>query len=376
MSERGELAIVFSGGGASAAYQVGFLCHIAERHPNLKARILTGVSAGAVNAAVLAGLPGTFAERVAGLQKAWSTLQPESVYRSSGLHLMSRALRYGLRLVSGRQKPVKRPQSLLDTAPLRAFLQGIVGLPDGRIAGIREKIQSGELRGVAISASSYYSGRSVTWLSEQSANAWTGPHRETRPVPLCIEHVMASTALPLLFPAIPIDGEWFGDGSIGFTSPFSPAIHLGASRILAISTRRASPSSPPRHLGPYPPPAQIAGAMLNALFFEHSHSDALRLHRINELLSALPPGKEKGLRQVQLLVLDPVSDLGALANQFEPRLPRTLRFLTRGLGTGEDRGGELLSLLMFQGEFLSALIEAGRRDAELRSAEIEALVAD
>ncbi|MEQ1633157.1 MAG: patatin-like phospholipase family protein, partial [Planctomycetota bacterium] len=355
MSERGELAIVFSGGGASAAYQVGFLCHIAERHPNLKARILTGVSAGAVNAAVLAGLPGTFAERVSGLQKAWSTLQPESVYRSSGLQLMSRAMRYGLRLVSGRQKPVKRPQSLLDTAPLRAFLQGIVGLPDGRIAGIREKIQSGELLGVAMSASSYYSGRSVTWLSEQSANAWTGPHRETRPVPLCIEHVMASTALPLLFPAIPIDGEWFGDGSIGFTSPFSPAIHLGASRILAISTRRASPSSAPKHLGPYPPPAQIAGAMLNALFFEHSHSDALRLHRINELLSALPPGKEKGLRQVQLLVLDPVSDLGALANKFEPRLPRTLRFLTRGLGTGEDRGGELLSLLMFQGEFLSAL---------------------
>ena len=355
MNERGELAIVFSGGGASAAYQVGFLCHIAERHPDLKARILTGVSAGAVNAAVLAGLPGNFAQRVDGLRRAWSTLQPESVYRSSGLHLMSRALRYGLRLVSGRSKPVKRPQSLLDTAPLRAFLQAIVGLPDGRIAGIREKIQSGDLRGVALSASSYHSGRSVTWISEQSTKAWTGPHRETRPVPLCIEHVMASTALPLLFPAIAIDDEWFGDGSIGFTSPFSP--------------------TGPAQLGPYPPPAQIAGAMLNALFFEHSHSDALRLHRINELLAALPPGKDNGLRQVQLLVLDPVTDLAALATTFEPRLPRTLRFLTRGLGTGEAGGGELLSLLMFQGDYLSALIDAGRRDATLRADEIDAFVA-
>ena len=375
MNERGELAIVFSGGGASAAYQVGFLCHIAERHPDLKARILTGVSAGAVNAAVLAGLPGNFAQRVDGLRRAWSTLQPESVYRSSGLHLMSRALRYGLRLVSGRSKPVKRPQSLLDTAPLRAFLQAIVGLPDGRIAGIREKIQSGDLRGVALSASSYHSGRSVTWISEQSTKAWTGPHRETRPVPLCIEHVMASTALPLLFPAIAIDDEWFGDGSIGFTSPFSPAIHLGASRILAISTRRPAPPTGPAQLGPYPPPAQIAGAMLNALFFEHSHSDALRLHRINELLAALPPGKDNGLRQVQLLVLDPVTDLAALATTFEPRLPRTLRFLTRGLGTGEAGGGELLSLLMFQGDYQSALIDAGRRDATLRADEIDAFVA-
>lgn len=376
VSQPDELAIVFSGGGASAAYQVGFLWHIAERHPRLRARILTGVSAGAVNAAVLAALPGTFAERVAGLRHAWSNLQPELVYRASPLHLFSRAMRYGLRLVSGNSKPVPRPQSMLDTAPLKAFLQGIVGDPDGRIGGIRKKIDHGELRGVAITASSYHSGRSVTWLSEQSAGAWTGPHRETRPVPLTIDHIMASTALPILFPAVAVGREWYGDGSIGFTSPFSPAIHLGATRILAISTRKPPP--PPKTTGdraPYPPPAQIAGALLNALFFEHSHSDALRLHRINELLRKLPKDAHNGLRPIDLCVLDPGTDLAGLALKFEPRLPPALRFLTRGLGTDESGGGELLSLLMFQGEYLSALIDAGKRDAAAKAEQLDEFVA-
>ena len=274
-------------------------------------------------------------------------------------------MRYGVRLVSGNAKPVPRPQSMLDTSPLKTFLQSIVGEPDGRISGIRKKIENGELRGLAITASSYHSGRSVTWLSDQSAGAWTGPHRETRPVPLTIDHIMAS-----------IGREWYGDGSIGFTSPFSPAIHLGATRILAITTRKPPP--PPKTHGeidPYPPPAQIAGALLNALFFEHSHSDALRLHRINDLLMRLPHDAHGGLRPIDLCVLDPVTDLAALATKFEPRLPPALRFLTRGLGTDEGGGGELLSLLMFQGEYLSALIDAGKRDAAVRAEQIERCVA-
>lgn len=370
-----ELAIVFSGGGASAAYQAGYLRSIARRHPKLRARILTGVSAGAVNAAVLAGLPGTFAERVEGLCAAWRSLEPEVVYKASGLHLLERAFRYGLRLVSGRARPVPRPQSLLDTAPLRSFLQGLIGDEHSGIAGLRDKIERGELRGLALSASSYRSGRNVTWLSEQSAQAWTGPHREMRPTRLSIDHIMASTALPLLFPAIAVDGEWFGDGSIGFTSPFSPAVHLGASHILAITLRRPQPEQAAGgRPGDYPPPAQVAGALLGALFYEHSHSDALRLLRINSLLDQIPEDRHHGLRKLDLLVTEPQTDMAALATQFEPRLPRMLRFLTRGLGTQEGGGSELLSLLMFQSEYLGALIEAGERDADQRAAALDALV--
>jgi NTE family protein len=371
--DSGDLALVMSGGGALAAYQVGLLRHLAERHPGLRVPILTGVSAGAVNAAALAGLPGAFAERVSALERAWCELTPEKVFRVNSLHLLGRALRFGLRLVSGRRRPVSRPRSLLDTQPLREFLRNLFCAPDGTLRCIRDHLASGEVRALAISAASYSSERSVTWVQDRESAPWARGHRVSKRATMTIDHVMASSALPFVFPSVEVDSEWFGDGGMRMTAPFSPAIRLGARRILSISTRYRKPQ-PPAAPQPYPPPAQIAGMLLSSLFLEHSAADALRVERINELVRRLPPQDRGGLHEVDLLVVHPSIDLGSLANKYEPRLPRTLRFMIHGLGTAESRTNDLLSLLMFQADYLRELIETGRADAQQRADEIAAFL--
>lgn len=368
---RGDLAIAMSGGGALAAYQVGLLRHLADHYPDLKVPILTGFSAGAVNAAALASIEGNFRTRVETLEAAWLELSPDQVYEVHSLHLLGRVLRFGVRLLSGRQRPVKRPRSLLDTSPLRTFLTTRFCREDGMLRGLAANLDAGELRALAITASSYTADRSVTWVEDRSSEPWHRGHRLSCPARMGIEHVMASTALPFVFPAVLVDGQWFGDGGMRLTAPFSPAIRLGAGRILSISTRFQRP--PQKAQGgtpPYPPPAQIAGAMLNSLFLEHTEGDALQVERINRLLERMPESEREGLRPVELLVLHPSVDLGSLANAYEPRLPGTLRFLIRGLGTGEARSNDLLSMLMFQVDYIRALIEIGRQDAERRIDEI------
>jgi NTE family protein len=369
--ERGDLAIAMTGGGALAAYQVGLLRHLADHYPDLKVPVLTGFSAGAVNAAALASLEGNFRARVRGLEAAWLELSPEQVYQVNSLHLLSRALRFGVRLLSGRQRPVRRPRSLLDTAPLRAFLSERFCNPDGTLRGIGRNLATGELRALAIMASSYTADRSVTWVQDHGSSPWRRGHRQSRLATLTIDHIMASTALPFVFPAVLVDGEWYGDGGMRLTAPFSPAIRLGGSRILSISNRFRPPD--PQGVDgapPYPPPAQIAGTMLNSLFLEHTEGDLLQVERINRLIEELPEERRQGLRPVALMVLHPSVDLGRLANDYEPRLPSTLRFLLRGLGTPQTRSNDLLSLLMFQADFIKAVIEIGRQDAERRIDEI------
>ena len=173
-----------------------------------------------------------------------------------------------------------------------------------------------------------------------------------------------------------MSGAWFGDGGIRLTAPLSPAVHLGADRILAISTRhpkRREEADMPTVDG-YPPPAQVAGSLLNAIFLDQFDGDALRLERINHLISDLSEEQRRGLRPVKLLVLRPSRDLGKLANQFETALPHAFRFLTRGLGTRETRSNDLLSLVMFQPDYLNHLLALGEADARARKDEIAALL--
>jgi NTE family protein len=189
---------------------------------------------------------------------------------------------------------------------------------------------------------------------------------------------MASSALPFFFPAIEVDGEWFGDGGMRLTAPLSPAVHLGARRIIAISTRYArtrAEADRPAVVG-YPPPAQVAGVLLNSIFLDLLDHDALHLNQINHLVAALPEGRRDGLRRIDLLVLRPSSDLGRLANAYEPELPRAFRFLTRGLGTRETRSNDLLSLVMFQRDYVKRLMEMGEADAVARMAEIRRFLLD
>jgi NTE family protein len=189
---------------------------------------------------------------------------------------------------------------------------------------------------------------------------------------------MASAALPLLFPAVRVDGEWYGDGGIRLTAPLSPALHLGAERILTISTRhpRTRAEADVSQIAGYPPPAQVLGVLYNAVFLDLIDQDILRLQLINQMLRAVPQAHRNGMRPVEILVLRPSQDLGKMARKFEPRLPKAFRFLTRGLGTRQTTSPDVLSLVMFQRDYLEALVELGERDAESEMDRIAAFLDD
>lgn len=372
----GQLALVMSGGGARAAYQVGMLRWLARRHPDLHVPILTGVSAGAINAAFLASHPDDFRTRVEKLADLWSHLTAEEVFRVDSLSLAHNVLRLGLKLVSGGAMVAPHSHAAVDTKPLWRLLErALDGQGDG-LPGIEANLRRGALKAVAITTSSYTTGQSITWVQGCGIPQWERAHRKSIDAKLGVRHVMASAALPIFFPAIEIDGQWFGDGGIRLTAPLSPAIHLGADRILAISTRypRTRVEADQPAVNGYPPPAQIIGVLFNAIFLDLFDADALAMERLNTMMEALPPELRRDYRTIKLIVLRPSHDLGKLANEYEARLPGAFRFMTRGLGTRETRSNDLLSLLMFQPDYLTRLIELGEADAEARRDEIEGLL--
>ena len=236
----------------------------------------------------------------------------------------------------------------------------------------------GHLKAVALSTSSYTTGQSVTWVQGSDIQNWNRPQRRSKKTVLNIDHVMASAALPIFFPAVPINGEYFGDGGIRLAAPLSPAIHLGARKILAISTRynrSAIEAKEPEVVG-YPPPAQVMGVLLNSIFLDFFDQDALRLDRLNDLIDQVPPKGRGGLRPISLMILRPSMDLGRLANDFEPQLPKTFRFLTRGWGTRQTNSPDLLSLVLFQPDYVRRLICLGKTDAQARADEIEKFIGE
>jgi NTE family protein len=368
---------MLSGGGARAAYQVGFLRHVASRHPDLAPGILTGVSAGGIIASYLASKPGRFIDKVGALTTTWSAIGIDDVFTVDTRHLTARVGRWALRLMSGGAPGAPTARSLVDTSPLRALLvRTLDAEPDGTLAGIARSIDEGRLSAIALTASSYTTGQSVTWVQGRGlwrVLTWEGGQKESVGAPICVDHVMASAALPMVFPAIDIGGAWYGDGGIRLTAPLSPAIHLGARKIMAVSTRYARSRGEARlpAVSGYPPPAQVAGVLLNAVFLDLLDSDALRLQQLNALIDRLPPGTRDSLQHIDLLVLRPSQDLGRLANEFEAALPNPFRFLIRGLGSRETRSNDLLSLLMFQSDYIARLIELGETDAQARAEEID-----
>ncbi len=375
--ETGGLALVMSGGGARAAYQVGFLCHLAQAHPQLRIPILTGVSAGAINAAFLANATGDLGSRVRRLEQLWSTLEVENVFRVGALGLYTRAFRWGLRLISGGRVGTERTGGMVDTEPLRQLLSEVLGEVDGRLPGIEANLSNGNLEALAILTASYTTGQSVAWVEGRTIQHWERANRISRACHMGVAQIMASAALPLFFPGVAIENAWYGDGGMRMTAPLSPAIHLGADRIIAISTRYTASTEEARApvISGYPPPAQVAGLILNSIFLDQFDADALRLQRINRLLDMVPEGKDPLLRKIDLLVLRPSQDLGKLANAYEAQLPGSFRHLTRGLGTKRTSSNDFLSLVMFQHDYLERLLQLGQEDAEARSAEIDAFLA-
>jgi NTE family protein len=364
------------GGGARAAYQVGLLRHLARHYPDLSVPIITGVSAGAVNAAMLAQHHGTFAQAVDELSALWLELMPERVFRVDPASLMGKVVRSSIQLFSGGARPGQRMRGMVSTEPLRTFLNEAMGRVSGELTGIDHNLQRGSLKAVAIITTSYTTGQSVVWVQGRDIETWERSKRRSVNCRLTVEHVMASTALPLFFPAISVGDEWYGDGGIRLTAPLSPALHLGAHKIFAVSTRYASTrQEADRHaVEGYPPPAQVLGLLYNAIFLDLIDQDVLRMQRMNGLLHQLPKEERLGMRVVELFVIRPSQDLGRLARDYEPRLPASFRFLSRGLGTGDTRSADLLSMIMFQSDYLRRLIDLGEADAEAQADRIAAFV--
>jgi NTE family protein len=376
MSERGPLALVMSGGGARAAYQVGILRYLARAHPDLQVDILTGVSAGAINASFLASSRRPFAGAVEDLCELWSSLTIDQVFEIDAWDLAKSVLGWGSRLVSGGVGGRSRVRGLVDAAPLARLVRRAFD-PDGLgLGGIGEKIADGRLSALAVTATSYATGQTITFVQGGDIKPWERSNRKAVVTDITVEHVLGSAALPLFFSAVEIQGAWYGDGGVRLAAPLSPALHLGASRVLALSARHVRPRAEENapEVDGYPPPARVAGLLMNAIFLDLFDQDVERMRRINALLEKLPPGERQGMRLVEHVLVRPSEDLGKLANRYEVDLPRAFRWMVRGLGTQQVRSNDLLSLILFDGAYARGLMDLGEADAAAQGEAISALV--
>ena len=374
-----SLALVLTGGGARASYQVGVLRCLARRLPQTRFDIITGVSAGAINALFVASRPGPLAPIIEELREVWSTLLLENVLRVDAASLARSMFGWGGKLVSGGASiPTTRVRGLVDTSPLRKLLERLFPADgNGRIAGLEANIVRCHPKAVAITSLDYTTGRTVTWAEGCDIPMWDRPLRRSVLTTLTIDHILASAALPIVFPAVQLGRHWHGDGGIRLSAPLSPALHLGATRMLAVSTHYSksfSEADEPQVIG-YPPPAQILGQLMDAIFLDVIDEDVVRMEAANKFLRDLPPDQRHGFRIIDFAVLRPSQDLGKLAVEYEPQLPRTFRFLTRSLGTRETSSADFMSLLLFVPDYMKRLIEIGEADAEAKIEEIARVAA-
>jgi len=356
-------ALVLAGGGARAAYEVGVLAGVAERAPGLEFPIVTGVSAGAINAVHLAAHPGPLAAAVGALRAQWSRLVVERVYRIRPGRLARGLLLGAAHTALGRGGEAAAVRGLLDMSPLREFLGANLDF-----AQLDANIAAGRLRAAAVSATSYATGQTVTFVhGPPDAPTWQRALRYAVRSRLTLDHVVASAALPILFPAVRIGDGFYGDGSLRQTAPLAPAIHLGARAILVVTQRSdpERPPSPPPAPAPreYPALAEVIGLLLHAIFLDALEADAERLERVNRLVTALPEAQRPdGLRPVRLLMLRPSRNLGGLAAGCGVKLPPLVRWLVRGMGGQRATAVDFLSYLLFDPAYTNALIELGYDD--------------
>jgi NTE family protein len=371
----GDLAVVLTGGGARGAYQVGVLRYLARAFPELRIPILTGVSAGSINAALLAQHHGTLVQATDELAALWKELTPDHIFRVDLPGLLRNMGMWGLPFVRNGERNA-RARGLVDTEPLHGLLSEVLAPVAGELTGIDYNLHRGTLRAVALGTTSYTTGQAVIWVHGRKVETWERPQRRSVQTRLRVEHVMASAALPLFFPAVRIGDHWYGDGGIALTAPLAPAVHLGAHKILAISTRHFrdfAEADIPDVFG-YPPPAQVIGVLYDAIFLDVIDQDIGRLDRMNQLLRRMPEERRGGMRIIDLLALRPSRDLAELAAACEPKLPRTFRLLTRALGMRETDRPEALSMIMFQPDYVELLIELGERDTERQVDQIAAFL--
>jgi NTE family protein len=374
------LGLVLSGGGARAAYQVGALKALAgilEPRGN-PFPVIAGSSAGAINGAALAAESDDFPRAVKRLEEIWLSLTPDRVYRTDLPSLSSIGLRWFASVTAGGISGRNAVNHLLDTAPLRALLSENLDL-----ATIPDRVQSGVLRALAISSTNYQTGTAITWFDGvPGIEPWVRSSRLGRRERLTVDHLLASSAIPVFFPPISVHGTFFGDGDVRLTAPLSPAIHLGSEKLIALSVRyyRSAPETTLINQGEAPKAApalaQIAGVLLNSIFLDALDADVERLERINRTLTLIPEQRldevPYELKTIPVLVLRPSRDLGELVSGHEVHLPATLRYLLRGLGVRKERGADLLSYLAFEQSYVEKLIDLGVNDTLARAEELRA----
>ncbi|THF57692.1 patatin-like phospholipase family protein [Pseudothauera rhizosphaerae] len=372
MNRDGErAALVLTGGGARAAYQVGVLAAIRElrgRSPGNPFPILCGTSAGGINAAALAVFSADFNAAVRKLVWIWRNFHVEQIYRTDPAALFGSFLRWGSALTLGwalRQTP----RALLDNAPLGRLLAHVLDF-----SAIERAIAAGHLYAVSVNASGYTSGESLAFFeAAPQVQPWRRAQRVGMRAQLGVEHLLATSALPFVFPAVKIHREYFGDGSMRQLAPISPAIHLGADRILVIGAGRLAEEGRQR-TDSYPSPAQIAGHALSSIFLDTLAGDLERLERINTTVGALTPAQREAagirLRPLETLAISPSRRLDTIAGRHRRSLPPLLRTVLGGMGAMRREGSTLLSYLLFEPPFTRALIELGYHDAHARRGEI------
>jgi NTE family protein len=371
-----NLAVVLAGGGARGAYQAGVLRGIGRHLPHLRLPVLVGVSAGAINTAFLAAHSAPLGAASDALVEVWRGLETDDIFRVDMPSLVKHFSRWVARLASGGGAISPEVRGLVDSSPLQSVIERAVPTVDGEFVGIADNLAHGRLKAAAITTFNYSTGQTITWVQGAEIVPWRRPRHRAFKARLTVEHVMASAALPIFFPAVRLGDAWHGDGGVRLDAPLSAAVRLGARRILAISPRyEPTEEEADRHkISGYPPPAQIISQLMNAIFLDVIDRDARILALVNELLKEVPPQRRR-LEPVDILVLRTSQDLGRLAARYEKSLPKTFRHLTRGLGSRETTTPDFLSFLMFEPDYLRELLDIGERDAEARIDEIRRFLA-
>lgn len=361
------VGLVLPGGGARAAYQVGVLKAIADMLPPRTRNpfpVICGTSAGAINAAAVATHTPHFRAGVRGLEIIWRNFHANHIYVTDFPRLSTNAMRWLVALFFA-GIGARRPVSLLDNDPLQALLARRF-----RFQRIDQAIEAGDLRALAITASSYGSGESVTFFQGvPELRGWRRARRVGKPARIRLEHLLASSAIPAIFPAVAINREYFGDGSVRHLAPISPALHLGANRILVVGVGEDI-LQPPKHkemLMRPPSLAQIAGHLLDSAFLDTLEADLERLQRINRTVSLIPEETRRrenvGLRPVEVLTISPSDSLTALAGRYAHELPLSMRFFLRGSGATKSSGSVVMSYLLFERSYCRKAISLGYADA-------------
>ncbi len=374
------IGLVLTGGGARAAYQVGVLKGIAEVLPRDLYNpfpIITGTSAGAINAMSIAGRPGSFRLRVRKLETIWRNLHAEDVYRTdftgvagNSLHLLISLFRNGHGL--------NRPVSLLNNQPLKQLLDNYI-----RFRHLTTAIDQGELRAIGVTAMNYADGQSVTFFQGQpDIKDWSRSRRQGQHVNIDINHLMASTAIPSLFPAVKIDGNYFGDGALRQLKPLSPALHMGAKKLLTISVSNSRNHNQQKTPQQSPSIASIIGQMLNSTFADTIESDLESLDMINRLTEKLLEHQEqspatKDLHSIETLSISPSQSIDEIASNHLQELPYNMRLLLKFTGaTDHNSGTNAASYLLFEPGFCRQIIDLGHGDALNQSDQIKQFFQD